>query len=96
MYEAGRRAFTSDGAAQNKFSVPGGECLRNEAVANTASIYSAYLLQVCVRGGGCSWLSMAARWSACVGGLGWKLLVSMDMRTPKARSGSENNRSFGG
>ena len=30
----------------NKFPVPGGGCLRSEAVANTASIYSAFLMQV--------------------------------------------------
>lgn len=46
MYGASRRAFASEEAMGNKFPVPGGGCLRNEAVANTASIYSAFLLQV--------------------------------------------------
>lgn len=49
VYSASRRAFTSEGAMANKFPVPGGECLRNEAVANTASIYSTFLLQVSPR-----------------------------------------------
>ncbi len=61
VYEASKRAFTSDGAAQNKFSVPGGDCLRSKAVANTASIYSAYLVQVCGGGGAYSWLSIAGQ-----------------------------------
>ena len=46
VYGASRRAFTSEEVLGNKFPVPGGGCLRNEAVANTASIYSAFLLQV--------------------------------------------------
>ncbi|CAM9110423.1 unnamed protein product [Ectocarpus sp. 13 AM-2016] len=44
-YSRDRRAFTSD-QEERLFRVPGGACLRSEAVASTASIYSAFLRQV--------------------------------------------------
>ncbi|CAB1119182.1 unnamed protein product [Ectocarpus sp. CCAP 1310/34] len=44
-YSRDRRAFTSD-QEERLFRVPGGACLRSEAVASTASIYSVFLRQV--------------------------------------------------
>ncbi|CAM9150446.1 unnamed protein product [Ectocarpus sp. 6 AP-2014] len=44
-YSTDRRAFTSD-QEERLFRVPGGACLRSDAVASTASIYSAFLRQV--------------------------------------------------